>query len=92
MDDRTSIFGQNFFRPKILYAKMISLAKKYFVVQKWLDLWLRILSDNILVKLRRPFGMASATISLKFHSKMLPKKKSITVATAAVRHSCPIVV
>ena len=26
-----------------------------------------------------------AFISLKFHSKMLPKKKSLTLATAAVR-------
>jgi len=47
-----------------------------------------ILSINSTVKLRRPFGTtlrASASISLKFHSKMLPKKKSLTLATAAVR-------
>ena len=38
-------------------------------------------SHEILVKLRRPFGTAlraSASISLKFHSKMLPKKKPVT--------------
>jgi len=28
---------------------------------------------------------APAFISLKFHSKMLPEKKSLTLATAAVR-------
>ena len=45
-------------------------------------------SHEIFVKLWRPFGpalRASASISLKFHSKMLPKKKSLTLATAAVR-------
>ena len=31
-----------------------------------------------------PYG-ASASISLKVHSKMLPKKKALTLATAAVR-------
>ena len=49
-------------------------------------------SHEILVKLRRPFGTAlraSASISLKFHSKMLPKKKPVTLATAAVRHPRP---
>ena len=42
--------------------------------------------------IRRPFGTALrafASISLKFHSKMLPKKKSITLAAAAVRHGRP---
>ena len=46
-------------------------------------------SHEILAKLRRPFGTASASISLKFHSKMLPKNKLITLATAAVRLSRP---
>ena len=49
-------------------------------------------SHEILVKLRRPFGTAlraSASISLKFHSKMLSKKKPVTLATAAVRHPRP---
>ena len=32
----------------------------------------------------------SASISLKFHSKMLPKKKSLTLATAAVRLRRPL--
>jgi len=39
---------------------------------------------KILVKLRGLYG-ASASILLKFHSKMLPKKKFLTLATAAVR-------
>jgi len=40
------------------------------------------------VKLRRPLGTAlraSESIWLKYHSTLLPKKKSITLATAAVR-------
>ena len=45
-------------------------------------------SPKILVKLRRPF--ASASISLKLYSKMLPKKKSLTLATAAVRLRRPL--
>jgi len=32
---------------------------------------------------------ASASISLKFDSKMLPKKKCLTLATAAFRHGRP---
>ena len=39
-------------------------------------------------KLRRPFG--TRIISLKFYSKMLPKKKFLTLATAAVRLSRPL--
>jgi len=43
-------------------------------------------SHKILVKLRRPFRTAlRASISLKFHSKMLPQKQYITLASAAVR-------
>ena len=43
----------------------------------------------IFMKLRRPFGTAlraSASISRKFHSKMLRNKKCTPLATAAVLH------
>jgi len=42
------------------------------------------------MELQRPFETVR-TISLKFHSKMLPKKKYLTLATAAVRHGRPSV-
>jgi len=42
---------------------------------------------NIITNQHAPAALPS--ISLEFHSKMLPKKNSITLAKAAVRHGGP---